>query len=218
MIDVDFTSGPEIFDKIKEKVKGKEIGILVNNVGVCYETPEKFLLIPNLEQFTRDMINCNITSMPMMCSIIMPQMVQRKRGLVINIGSIAGVLPGAMVTVYAATKAFVKKFSEDLAAEYEDQGIVVQCIKPGPVSTKMLVIEDVPLLTPKADVYVASALKTVGFSSYATGYFSHSVMEHTLQLMAFISPWLIQKISDRLMALVHNQQATKGFRYSDKSN
>lgn len=218
VIDVDFTSGPEIYDKIKEKVKGKEIGILVNNVGMCYDTPDYFLSIPNREKFSQDMIKCNILSMPMMCSIIMPQMVQRKRGLVINLASIAAVLPGSMMTIYAATKAFVNKFSEDLAAEYLYQGITVQSILPGPVSTKMLIIDDILWLTPTAEKYVESALKTVGFASEANGYFAHSLIQYFSQLINYISPWLAHTISMQSLKAIHNQQIKKGFNYESGKN
>lgn len=81
----------------------------------------------------QDIIACNITSVPMMCSLILPQMVQRKRGLIINISSLASVVPGPSHTIYAASKAFVTKFSDDLAAEYEDQGICVQVLITGGV-------------------------------------------------------------------------------------
>lgn len=131
---VNFTSGTEIYDQIKQKIIGKNIGILVNNVGMIYpSSPDLFLNIPNRENVIQDLINCNITSVPMMCSLILPQMVERKRGLIINISSMASVLPSPMHTIYAATKAFVTKFSDDLGAEYGDQGIYVQALITGGV-------------------------------------------------------------------------------------
>jgi len=131
VIDVDFKSGPEIYEKIKQRIVGKEIGILVNNVGMMYEAPDKLLNLKDREQVIQDLIACNITSMPMMCSAILPQMVQRKRGLIINISSLLAVIPGPCYTVYAATKAFANKFTTDLAIEYESQGIVIQSVMPG---------------------------------------------------------------------------------------
>jgi len=131
VIDVDFKSGPEIYEKIKQRIVGKEIGILVNNVGMMYEAPDFFLNLPQREQLLQDMIACNVTSMPMMCSAILPQMVQRKRGLIINISSFFIVIPAACYAIYAATKAFADKFSTDLAVEYESHGIVIQTVLPG---------------------------------------------------------------------------------------
>lgn len=134
IIAVNFTSGVEIYDQIKQQIVGKEIGILVNNVGMIYPSaPDLFLNIPNREKVIQDIIACNITSIPMMCSLVLPQMVERKRGLIINISSFASVLPGCSHTVYAASKAFVTKFSDDLGAEYGNQGIDVQVLITGGV-------------------------------------------------------------------------------------
>lgn len=133
VIAVNFTSGPEIYGQIKQKIVGKEIGILVNNVGMFYEFADLFLNIPDREKLIQDIIKCNITSVSMMCSLILPQMVQRKRGLIINVSSMASVMPSPYLTVYSASKAFVTKFSADLAAEYESEGIVVQVLVTGGV-------------------------------------------------------------------------------------
>ncbi len=133
VIAVNFTSGPEIYDEIKKQIAGIEIGVLVNNVGMFYPAPEYFLDIPDREKVVQDIITCNITSVPMMCSLILPQMVQRKRGLIINISSLSSVLPCPNMIVYSASKAFVAKFSTDLAAEYESKGITIQALVTGSV-------------------------------------------------------------------------------------
>jgi len=139
VIHVDFRSGPEIFEKIKQRIVDKEIGILVNNVGMMYQAPDFFLNIPKREQVIQDIIACNVTTTPMMCSAVLPQMVQRKRGLIINISSFTSAFPFPCYAVYAATKAFVNKFTTDLAAEYDDKGIIIQSIMPGIVCKFKLV-------------------------------------------------------------------------------
>lgn len=133
VIAVNFLSGPEIYDKIRQQIVGKEIGILVNNVGMFQPAPDFFLNIPDREKVIQDIIKCNITSVPMMCSLILPQMVDRKCGLIINISSLASVMPCPSMIIYSASKAFVSKFSVDLAAEYESQGITVQVLETGSV-------------------------------------------------------------------------------------
>lgn len=133
IIAVNFTTDPEIYDQIKQQIVGKEIGILVNNVGMFYEAPEYFLNIPDREKRIQDIIKCNVTSVTMMSSLILPQMVQRKSGLIINISSICSVIPSPFMTIYSASKAFITKFSDDLAAEYKSQGINVQVLLAGGV-------------------------------------------------------------------------------------
>jgi 17beta-estradiol 17-dehydrogenase / very-long-chain 3-oxoacyl-CoA reductase len=137
IIDVDFSTGYEIYDKIRKKLEGIEVGVIVNNVGICYKEPDYFLSLPDRDNLIKDMIQVNISSLPMMCSIILPQMVQRKRGLIINVSSILSYYPAATYTIYSASKAFVRKFSEDLAAEYESHGIIIQTLNPGGVRTKI---------------------------------------------------------------------------------
>lgn len=70
VIDVDFTAGKEIYKKIEEKIKGKEIGVLVNNVGMITPSYDYFLSTPDRERFIEDLIECNVKSMPRMCSIV----------------------------------------------------------------------------------------------------------------------------------------------------
>jgi 17beta-estradiol 17-dehydrogenase / very-long-chain 3-oxoacyl-CoA reductase len=210
VIDVDFTSGPAIYEKIKDKVKGKEIGILVNNVGMCYSSPDFLLSVPNGEKLFQDLIACNITSVPMMCSIIMPQMVQRKRGLVINISSISAIIPTALLTVYSASKAFVDKFSQDLASEYEKDGIIVQSILPGYVATNMSGIKQGSLNAPLPNEFVESALSKVGFTDCTTGYIPHSLFQFVAQSLNFVAPSVSRSITLKIMSGIHERHVKEG--------
>jgi 17beta-estradiol 17-dehydrogenase / very-long-chain 3-oxoacyl-CoA reductase len=86
IIVVDFTKEEGIYEKIEESIEGLEIGVLVNNVGMCYELPDFFTSLS--KEFSGNLINCNVVSMINMTRIVLPQMVDRKKGLIINIGSI----------------------------------------------------------------------------------------------------------------------------------
>ncbi len=98
----------------------------MNNVGMCNKLPNFFTSFPR--EIYKNTINCNMVSMINMTRIVLPQMVDRKKGLIINIGSISSVLPFPLLTVYAASKAFVQKFSDDLRSEYKNQGITIQTV------------------------------------------------------------------------------------------
>ncbi len=126
IIVVDFTKEEGIYEKIEESIEGLEIGILVNNVGMSYELPDYFKSFSR--QFFKDLINCNVVSMINMTRIILPQMVDRKKGLIINLSSVSSVLPFPLLTVYAASKALANKFSDDLRSEYRKQGITIQTV------------------------------------------------------------------------------------------
>lgn len=217
MIDVDFTSGPEIYDKIKDRVKGKEIGILINNVGLSYSCPDFFLSIPDREKMIADIIKCNITSMPMMCSIILPQMVQRKNGLIVNVSSLSAIVPAGMLSVYSASKAFADKFSEDLFAEYEKDGIVIQSLLPGFVATNMTKMKKGSWMAPLPKQFVESALATIGFAGHTTGYLPHSILQFSAQLCQYILPSISRKVTLKTMGNVRNRQIKRGL-YASATN
>lgn len=104
IIDVDFTNGTDIFNVISDKIAGLNIGILVNNVGISYNCPEYFHSIPNQDKFLADVVNCNIVSVTNLCKIVLPGMLERKKGVIINISSMSATIPNPMLTVYSASK------------------------------------------------------------------------------------------------------------------
>ena len=90
--------------------------------------------------------------------MIMPQMVSRKKGVVINISSMSCMLPSPLLSVYAASKAYVDKFTADLETEYRRYGLVIQCILPGYVVSNMSKLRKASLIAPTPEVFVKSAL------------------------------------------------------------
>jgi len=210
VIAVNFTSGPEIYDQIKQQIAGKEIGILVNNVGMFHPAPDFFLDIPDRDKVIQDIIRCNIASVPSMCSLILPQMVQRRRGLIINISSLASVIPSPTMIIYSASKAFVTKFSSDLAAEYESQGITVQVLVTGGVATNMNKVEGGTFTIPTASQYVESALSYVGYARHTTGFLPHSLMAVTAQFINFIAPSFMEGLMKKKMFAVRDKAIKSG--------
>ncbi len=112
MIAADFTEQSSIYPKIKAAVSDLGVAVLVNNVGMSYRHPEYLEAILADEQLTDSLINCNITSMTKMTGLVLPGMVSRKGGVIINVASASGRIPTPLLTVYSATKAYMDFFSQ----------------------------------------------------------------------------------------------------------
>ncbi|XP_063305524.1 very-long-chain 3-oxoacyl-CoA reductase-B-like [Pelobates fuscus] len=207
IIQADFTRGSEMYQSIEDGLKGMEIGILVNNVGMSVSNPPKrFLDIPNINKATTDMINCNILSVLQMTRIILPQMVVRNKGLIINLSSEAGNRPIAMSFIYSASKAFVDFFSRGLHAEYQSKGITVQCVMPLFVSTPMTSRMKTNIFVKSADDFAREALNTVGYTNRTSGCLSHSLQSYALELLlpdpvfkAFLSMRIVTDYFEHIM-------------------
>lgn len=126
-IDTIKSSLDEILARRKDEFPS-EISVLVNNAGLALG------LSPADESDIKDwerMIEVNILSLVRLTRLILPQMVSKRAGHIINIGSIAGsyAYPGS--TVYGASKAFVKQFSLNLRADLSSKNIRITDIEPG---------------------------------------------------------------------------------------
>ncbi|HZF02231.1 MAG TPA: SDR family oxidoreductase [Methylomirabilota bacterium] len=124
---------PETPKKIFEKLRAQNISVdvLVNNAG--FGAIGAFEQLPLERQI--EMIHVNVTALTELTRLFLPEMVQRRRGSILNVGSVAGFVPGPGMAVYYATKAFVQSFSEALAAELKGSGVTVTVLCPGPTPT-----------------------------------------------------------------------------------
>ncbi|XP_047631901.1 very-long-chain 3-oxoacyl-CoA reductase [Phacochoerus africanus] len=190
-IAVDFTS-EDIYDKIKASLAGLNIGVLVNNVGMSYEYPEYFLDIPDLDNTIKKLITVNALSVCKMTRLVLPGMVERSKGAILNISSASGMYPVPLLTIYSATKAFVDFFSQCLHEEYKSKGIIVQSVLPYYVATKLAKIKRPTWDKPSPETFVKSAMKTIGVQSRTNGYPIHSLMA---SVSASLPSWLYFKIT-----------------------
>ena len=114
-----------------------EIDVLVNNAGLALGLkPAHEIDIPDWET----MVDTNIKGLMYCTRGVLPDMVKRKRGHIVNIGSVAGDWPYPGGNVYGATKAFVKQFSLNLRADLCGTAIRVTNIEPGLAETEFSVV------------------------------------------------------------------------------
>jgi uncharacterized protein len=120
----------ELFDWLeREKLA---IDLLINNAGLGDVGPFATAEI----QRVKEMLAVNITALTLLTRLLLPGMIARKRGAILNVSSTAGFLPIAGFAVYAATKAYVTSFSEAIRAELHGTGVTVTSLCPGPVHTE----------------------------------------------------------------------------------
>jgi 3-hydroxy acid dehydrogenase / malonic semialdehyde reductase len=115
----------------------REIDVLINNAGLALGT--------NLAQNSKiadwdTMVQTNINGLLYCTQKILPEMVKRNRGQIINLGSIAGEFPYPGGNVYGATKAFVHQFSLNLRADLLGTNIRVTNIEPGMCNTEFSMV------------------------------------------------------------------------------
>ena len=110
---------------------GLNVDLLINNAG--FGTQKEFH-IGDIDVYA-EMIQVNIGSMVSLTRSVLPAMLQRGRGGIINISSTAAFQPIPYFALYAASKSFVLYFSEALSGEYQDKGIKVLTVCPGHTRT-----------------------------------------------------------------------------------
>jgi short-subunit dehydrogenase len=110
---------------------GIKVDVLVNNAG--FGAQGKFVELRLGRQL--EMLQVNITSLTHLTGLLLPGMIERRRGGILNIASTAAFQPGPGMAVYYATKAYVLSFSEALAEELAGTGVTVTASCPGPTAT-----------------------------------------------------------------------------------
>ena len=124
---------PETPANVFKELQGRGVGVdvLVNNAG--FGANGTFAGLPLQRQL--EMIQVNITALTNLTGRFLPGMIERRRGGVLNVGSVAGFLPGPGMAIYFATKAYVLSFTEALAEELTGTGLTVTALCPGPTTT-----------------------------------------------------------------------------------
>lgn len=153
------------------------IDALVNNAGIAMQK----VLCDVTDDDWRRMMTVNADSVFYTCRSVLPGMIARQNGRIVNVSSMWGVVGASCEVVYSAAKAAVIGFSKALAKEVGLSGITVNCIAPGVIDTDMCagfdertrteLAEETPLgrLGTAADVAAAVAFLLSDEASFITG-------------------------------------------------
>ncbi|OWU64987.1 MAG: short-chain dehydrogenase, partial [Armatimonadetes bacterium Cent15-Ar3] len=132
LIEIDLGVPGAVPQLMAELAKRDEtIDALVNNAG--FSNFGLFHEIP--VEKSNEMLVVNIRTLTELTRNLLPGMVERKRGYVLNVASTAAFMPGPYMATYYASKAYVLSFSEALAEELKGTGVNVTCLCPGPTKT-----------------------------------------------------------------------------------
>ena len=128
---------PESFAAFLDKARadgGGHIDVLINNAGVMPVGP----FLDHTEQTIRSAIEVNFYGVVNGCRLVLPEMVKRRRGHIVNVASLAGMLAVPGQALYAGTKFAVVGFTTALADEYAPQGVDVSCGMPTFTNTELI--------------------------------------------------------------------------------
>jgi short-subunit dehydrogenase len=130
---VDLSQVDEV-DELSAWLNGEGIAIdfLINNAGLgdrgsfANAEPER----------VQEILAVNVVALTRLTHALLPAMISRKRGAILNVSSIAGFMPIRTMATYAASKAYVTSFSEAIRGEVRKAGVTVTALCPGPVTTE----------------------------------------------------------------------------------
>jgi uncharacterized protein len=159
-------SPEEVFRELE--AAGVAVDVLVNNAGFATYGP--FVEI----DFGRELkeLQLNVVTLTHLTKKLLPGMLARRRGGVLNLASTAGFQPGPLMAVYYATKAYVISFSEALAEELSGTGVAVSVLCPGPTATgfqRRAGMEASKLFSGMLQVADAAAVARAGYEGFRAG-------------------------------------------------
>ncbi|KAJ0242905.1 Very-long-chain 3-oxoacyl-CoA reductase 1 [Hirschfeldia incana] len=170
-------------ERIKEAIEGLEVGVLINNAGVSYPYAKYFHEVD--EELLGNLIKINVEGTTKVTKAVLGNMLKRKRGAIVNMGSgAAALIPSyPFYSVYAGAKTYVDQFSKCLHVEYKKSGIDVQCQVPLYVATKMTKIRRASFLVASPEGYAKAALRFVGYEPRCTPYWPHALMGYVVSAL-----------------------------------
>jgi 3-hydroxy acid dehydrogenase / malonic semialdehyde reductase len=167
----------------------KAVDVLVNNAGLALGlNPAQDADLDDWDQ----MIDTNCKGLVYCTRAILPGMVARGRGHVINLGSVAGAYPYPGGNVYGGTKAFVHQFSLNLRSDLHGTGVRVTCVEPGMADTEFSLVRFSGDRAKADNVYTGMEPMTaddIAESIHWAATMPQRVNVNTIELMATAQSW-----------------------------
>jgi 17beta-estradiol 17-dehydrogenase / very-long-chain 3-oxoacyl-CoA reductase len=179
-------------DKLPAELSEMDVGILFNCAGIAPTQVANFVeLEPGLPS---KIVRVNLMSCVKMIELILPGMIKRDRGIVVNIGSVTGWRPLPYMSTYPATKAAISFFTNCLVDEFAHTNVKIQCLIPLLVATKIASYEEKEangIWVTDTRSYAKQAVNIIGNFPLSTGCFLHDVQ---IAFGALVSFWLFKQI------------------------
>ncbi|MEO8371939.1 MAG: SDR family oxidoreductase [Candidatus Solibacter sp.] len=123
---------PAACESLHRQTAGEQVSILINNAGFGLRGP---YTDTDWDAESR-LIQVNITALAHLTKLFAADMVKRREGRILNVGSTAAFVPGPFMAMYYASKAFVVSFSLSVANELQGTGVSLTVLCPGPTQTE----------------------------------------------------------------------------------
>jgi len=178
----DFSDGMTGFNAVKTAIKNLDVGVLINTAAIDLD----YKTFDQLEgEDLKRCIDVNCGTPTVMMNMILPGMLRKKKGIIVNFGSFVGEANCPMPTVYPSTKNFCHKLTRDMQVWYQDSGVIFQTVTPGIVASPMAYSVAPSFLIPSPEKYTSSLMKTVGWVDTTSGYIPHDLQLFTMKVLNF---------------------------------
>ncbi|RPA83663.1 NAD(P)-binding protein [Ascobolus immersus RN42] len=173
------------YARLAQEVNNLDVSILVNNVGKSHDIPVPFAETDLNEM--KDIININCHGTLRVTSLVIPGMMERKRGLILTMGSFGGLFPTPLLATYSGSKAFLQQWSTALGSELAPYNIKTELVLSYLVTSAMSKIRKSSALIPNPKNFVKSTLGSIGAQRGAkragtnTPYWTHAVMHWAIE-------------------------------------
>ena len=209
------------YAKLKSLIESLDVAILVNNVGKSHNIPTPFSLTP--EDELNDIITINCHGTLRITQLIIPGMIQRRRGLILTMGSFGGLVPSPLLATYSGSKAFLQQWSSALGAELSTYGITVELVQAYLIISAMSKVRKASATIPDPRAFVHSVLTKIGrnggspwFPYSSSPYWSHGLMAWFLTCVTGTMSKVVLEQNKGMHESIRKRALRKAERENDK--